>query len=107
MTTMIAMWKNLQMLFECQSIGHDIDADDDDNDNNDADADAADDDDNDNDNDNIDDDDEDYDDDDDDGNVEKVVDALPLLFECQSTTAASVAFDMRGRSTQLTHINQL
>ena len=97
MTTMIAMWKNLQMLFECQSIGHDIDADDDDNDNNDADADADDD----NDNDNID------DDDDDDGNVEKVVDALPLLFECQSTTAASVAFHMRGRSTQLTHINKL
>ena len=88
------------MLFECQSIGHDIDADDDDNDNNDADDD-------DNDNDNIDDDDEDYYDDDDDGNVEKVVDALPLLFECQSTTAASVAFHMRGRSTQLTHINQL
>ena len=98
MTTMMAMWKNLQMLSECQSIGYDINDDDDDNDNNDADDD---------DNDNIDDDDEDYDDDDDDGNVEKVVDALPLLFECQSTTAASVAFHMRGRSTQLTHIKKL
>ena len=101
MTTMMAMWKNLQMLFECQSIAYDINDDDDDNDNNDADADD------DNDNDNIDDDDEDYYDDDDDGNVEKVVDALPLLFECQSTTAASVAFHMRGRSTHLTHIKKL